>query len=389
LPIFGAPITINIMRYYPLLSIALLLSACNAPKADLTFKAPGIKSGTIQLRRGNDILLTKEIKDGSAAINKPIDTPGYYNVTVIDDAKTLSAKNNFEVYLENGSYTIESKEGSKAYPVVLSGSKTQQQLSDYYKVADEMAGSLDHTIDSLLNYLDSREVRSLGKKERSALIVKTRGYQIERRKIEPGILEAYLKKYPGNAVAPHIMAQQYVDEYPAEYNALLNKLSAEAKNTPDGQTVTDKLSLLVKLLPGSVAPDITGVTLAGKPFDKRSVKAKVILVEFWVSKSELSQQNHAKMLNSLILGDNDRKQFAMVSVSTDTDEKVWKSAVQKSNLNWPQVADLKGDSSPNVANWKIKAVPSYFLVDGSWHILKANIDIIDVDQEVHDYLKTH
>ncbi|WP_454804166.1 thioredoxin-like domain-containing protein [Mucilaginibacter phyllosphaerae] len=377
------------MRYYPLLAIALLLSACNAPKADLTFKAAGIKSGTIQLRRGNEILLTKEIKDGSAAINKPIDTPGYYNVTVIDDAKTLSAKNNFEVYLENGSYTIEPKEGNKAYPVITSGSKTQQQLSDYYKVTDEMAGSLDHTIDSLLNYLDSREVRNLGKKERSALIVKTRGYQIERRKAEPGILEAYLKKHPDNTVAAHIMAQQYVDEYPAEYNTLLNKLSAEAKKTPDGQTVTDKLSLLVKLLPGSVAPNITGVTLDGKPFNKKAIKAKVILVEFWVSKSELSEQNHAKMLNSLILGDNDRKQFAMVSVSTDTDEKVWKSAIQQSNLNWPQVTDLKGDSSPNVANWKIKAVPSYFLVDGSWHILKANIDIIDVDQEVHDYLKTH
>jgi hypothetical protein len=51
------------------------------------------------------------------------------------------------------------------------------------------------------------------------------------------------------------------------------------------------------------------------------------------------------------------------------------------------VADFKGDSSPNVANWQIKTIPAYFLVDGQWHILKANIDLADVDQFVHDYLK--
>ena len=96
--------------------------------------------------------------------------------------------------------------------------------------------------------------------------------------------------------------------------------------------------------------------------------------------------NHSKILNGLIIGDSDKKRFGVVSISTDKDQDVWKRAIKTSNLNWPQVADFKGDISPNVANWKITAVPSYFLVDSKWRIIKPNIDIVTVDDEVHNYL---
>ncbi|GGH12918.1 TlpA family protein disulfide reductase [Mucilaginibacter phyllosphaerae] len=378
------------MKYCYLIVFALLISACsNTPKVDLTINAAGINNGTIILSQANESLLSQNFKDGAAHINKPISTAGYYNISIIDTEKPLASKISFEVYLENGSYTIQTKAGSADYPAITSSSKTQQQLSDYYVTEGRMAGKLNQNISTNLIYLDTREARSLPKKERSALIAKTRNYQIARRKMEPAILKAYLSQHPDNVVAAHIMNLQYLDEYPAEYNALLNKLTAQAKQTPDGQKVADKLSLLMKLLPGAEAPDITGVTPDGKDFDKRSIKKKLILVEFWAAKSDQSQRNHSKMLNGLIIGDSDKKQFEIVSVSIDSSEDVWKRALKLSNLTWPQVADFKGDSSPNVSNWKITTLPAYFLVDSKWRILKPNIDIIDVDQEVHDYLKIH
>jgi hypothetical protein len=376
------------MRYYYLIALALLLTACNKiPKVELNFKAAGIKTGTILLSQFKETLLSQDIKDGAATISKPIQAPGYYDITIIDNDKPLNSKTTFNIYLENGSYTIDLKPDTKeGYPTITSGSKVQQQLSDYYKVENEIAGDLNRTINSSLNYLDSKEISALSKKAHSALITKTRDYQIERRKLEPKILDTYVTKHPNNVVAAHIMGQQFMDEYPVEYNNVFKKLTAEAKATEDGQKVTDKLSILVKLLPGSEAPDIAGITPDGKAFDKRSIKAKVILVEFWVSNSQLSQMNHSKILNGLIIGNNDKKNFGVVSISTDKDRDIWKRAVKTSNLNWPQVADFKGDVSPNVANWKITAVPSYFLVDSKWRIIKPNIDIATVDDEVHNYL---
>jgi hypothetical protein len=78
--------------------------------------------------------------------------------------------------------------------------------------------------------------------------------------------------------------------------------------------------------------------------------------------------------------------IAVALLITDANKQTWERAVKLNRLNWPQIADFKGDSSPNVANWQIKTIPAYFLVDGQWRILKANVDLADVDQFVHDYL---
>jgi hypothetical protein len=376
------------MKHYYLIAAVLLITACNQPpKVELTVKAAGINSGAVIINQNNQELLTLPIKDGSASISQAFEAPGYFNITVVDNSKPLSAKNDFEIYLENGSYTVDIKPDSKgSYPAITTTSQKQQQLSDYYKTENGIAGGLDHTIDSLLIYLDTREARALSPKAHTALTDKTRGYQIKRRKLEPEVLTAYIAKYPDNVVAAHVMAQQYLDEFPVEYNTVFKKLTEKAKSTDDGQKVTNKLSILTKLLPGSDAPDIAGFTPDGKAFNKKAVKAKIILVEFWKSNSQLSEMNHSKMLNGLILSDGDKKSFGMVSVSTDASKQVWERAVKLSKLSWPQVADFKGDNSPNVANWQIKTVPAYFLVDGQWRILKTNIDLVDVDQFVHDYL---
>lgn len=377
------------MKYYYLIAAVLFITACNQPpKVELNVKAAGIANGTVIINQNNQELLSQNIKDGSATISKAFEAPGYFNITILDNTKPLSAKNSFEVYLENGSYTINVKPNSKGiYPGITTTSQTQQQLSDYYTTENELAGGLNHTIDSLLIYLDTREAKALPKKAHTALTDKTRGYQIKRRKLEPEILTAYVAKHPDNVVAAHIMAQQYLDEYPVEYNSIFKKLTEKAKTTDDGVKITNKLSILTKLLPGAGAPNIAGFTPDGKAFDKKSINAKVILIEFWASTSQLSERNHSKMINGLILSDGDKKSFKMVSVATDANKQIWERAVKLSRLTWPQVADFKGDSSPNVANWQIKTIPAYFLVDGQWHILKANIDLADVDQFVHDYLK--
>ena len=137
------------------------------------------------------------------------------------------------------------------------------------------------------------------------------------------------------------------------------------------------------------APDIAGHTPDGKPFDKKSIDNKVTLIEFWRSDSKLSRLNHQKMVRGIILTESDRKDFGMISVSIDTDNNSWINAVKEDHTSWPQVSDLKGDSSPNVNNWSITTLPTYFLVDKQWHIIKPNVAFTDIDTEVHEYLAKH
>jgi hypothetical protein len=160
------------MRYFYFLALGLLLSACNPqPNLELSFKADGIKTGTITLSQFNETLFSQNIKEGSATISKPLATPGYYTISVIDGDQPLSTKQTFELYLENGNYTVEAKP-NESYPAVTTASKLQLQLNDYYKVEDEMAGTLNHTVDSLLKFLDSRDGKAQAKRSTRHLLLK-------------------------------------------------------------------------------------------------------------------------------------------------------------------------------------------------------------------------
>ncbi|MFD0795270.1 TlpA family protein disulfide reductase [Mucilaginibacter litoreus] len=376
------------MKYYTYLAAVLMLTACtSSSKLELTLNASNIRAGKLILTQYNEQVFTQSIKDGEATIDMPVQTPGYYQLTIIDEAKPLSDKRSFTIYLEDNKYKIDLEDPGSSYPQITSTSKTQQELSDYYKLENKMAGTLNHTIDSLLAYIDTREAKALPPKERTALINKTRGYQIKRRKLEPKILMEYVSKNPNSKAAAHIIAEQYIDEYAQEYATIYSKLSEEAKSTDDAIKVANKVSVLSKLVAGSIAPEITGTLPNGKLFNKESLKGKLVLVEFWKAGSEVISRNHAKMANGLILTASDRPKFAMVSVSLDNDKAAWNKAIIHGKPGWVNVSDFKGDQSPNVTNWQIKAVPVYYLLDENWKVLKAGIDLIDVDQAVHDYLK--
>ena len=73
----------------------------------------------------------------------------------------------------------------------------------------------------------------------------------------------------------------------------------------------------------------------------------------------------------------------------DTKADWWRTAIIDDHLTWTQVSDLKGDDSPNAANWSITKIPTYYLVDSRWKIIERDLDMGNLDFEISDYLKKH
>ncbi|MBK0380270.1 peroxiredoxin family protein [Mucilaginibacter segetis] len=379
------------MKILYLFSICLLLAACNnASVLDMTVTANGIKNGTVILKQHNEIVLSHDIKNGEMKLKDRLEAPGYYSMSILNTDEPLGTKIAYDIYLENGDYNIQVNSAAlEKYPEIASSSEIQKQLSAYYKLSDKMAYSMDREIDSLKKTLESKEVAALSSVKRAKLYEDTRKVQQKRRQLDLEILKTYTEKNPKSLIGAHIMAQQAYFEYPIAYHHIFEKFSPEVQTTDDGLKISNKLNAMLGVMPDAVAPDITGNTPEGKAFDKNMVKNKVTLVEFWRSSHQVSKLDHQKMLNGLIISDYDRKKFGILSVSLDTSATDWKSVIQQDKLNWLQVSDLKGDESPNVSNWNITKLPTYFLIDENWHIIKADIDLIEVDSEVHDYLKAH
>ena len=204
--------------------------------------------------------------------------------------------------------------------------------------------------------------------------------------IKAQALSDFVKKYPDNEVAAHILSQIDYKKDPGDYYAAYQKFSAGQKATDDGKAEEDDLAQLAKLAPGAVAPPITGKTLDGTTFDPKSLGKKIILVEFWRSDNEASRTNHHRLLTDHFSPLSNKK-FTVVSVCLDTTQAAWAKAVKEDKMTWIQLSDLKGETSANLTNWAVTAVPTYELVNGDWHIIKRGVDFEAIPTEVAGYLK--
>lgn len=353
------------MKYIFALLPALLLTGCsflnNNTNIEFTGTAPGIENGVVIIKdpAGKEVYGTNIQAEKFKIISQPLEHTGYYTLDITDGNK--KAANPFEIYLEPGKYEIEVKHASvDKYPLVSSSSKIQTELSAYYKLSDSLSYEKHHKADSLIAKLNEKESYFLPPDVYSKLVSSVKEAQKEATLSTATILATFVKKYPANEVAAHLMSGlNYEDDAPAYYK-IYQTLSPEAKKSPEGQQVGETLNHLVKLVPGALAPALSGDTPDGKAFDLKSIHKKVILISFWRSGDRNSRDNNSNLVNNL-KNQVPYSNVGIVSFSFDTQRDHWTTALKEDKMTWPQISDLKGDDSPNAANWGIKIMPTYYL----------------------------
>lgn len=378
------------MKHLYILLTAFLLTGC-IKRASVEFAGttPGIKNGVFIVKTAGDSTLYGEnIKDGKFTMAaKQLKYPDYYRMNITDNDNN-DTHEPFEIYLEDGKYVIETQAGQLyKYPKITSPSKIQDQLSAFYTLTDKLSLDVQNEIKQLKNDVKTKG-NSLSPAAYTALLNKLTLAENNLRANNVNAFSQFVKQYPNSVVTTHLMSKLNYEDDPASFYAIYKTLTQEAKNTDEGKEIGEKLSHLVKLMPGVKAPSISGNTPDGKPFDPKAVNGKVILVDFWRASNTISRQNHQRM-KDIISQFKNKNDLQVVSISLDTKADWWKTAVNEDSIDWPQVSDLKGDDSPNAANWSVTTIPTYYLLDSNWNIIERNIDIGSVYLETSDYLKKH
>jgi hypothetical protein len=333
------------MKHSYIFLFALLASGCMRSRfVEITGNLTGIQNGAFRIKEPSGKLkFSGDIVNGKFHMKQLMDSPGYYNLTVIEDETSDKANEVYDIYLEGGSYTIEGEAG-KTYPSVKSASKIQGELSDYYTMLDKANGVS-----------------------------------------EAGVLDGYVSKNPENDIEAHILSKMDYESYPETFYPIYQKFNDLQKNSPDGQDEGAQLAGLIKLTKGAQAPSLTGSTPDGKPFDAKTINKKVILVEFWRPDVEVSRINHKRFINDFF-SPLKNKDFTIVSFCLTGKKDEWTNAIKEDGMYWLQVSDLKGDDSPDMKEWAVKEIPTYDLLDGNWHIIKRGIAFEDIPGAVAGYL---
>ena len=161
-------------------------------------------------------------------------------------------------------------------------------------------------------------------------------------------------------------------------------LSEAMKNTPEGQLIAARYSMLSEVKIGAYAPNFKLPTMQGDSVHLYGKSAAVKILDFWASWCGHCRKENPHLVE--IFKKYRDKSLLMISISMDTNEKVWKEAVKTDGLEWLQACDLNGSDGPVARAYRISGIPHIFVLDGNNKIIGEGLRGKELDELLAKYL---
>jgi peroxiredoxin len=156
-------------------------------------------------------------------------------------------------------------------------------------------------------------------------------------------------------------------KYAEQYQKLYKGQNIVLDNFMDQQISQLKSSTEI----GDEAPDFSAATPEGAAKSLKSLRGKVVLVDFWASWCGPCRRENPNVV--AVYNKYKTKGFDVIGVSLDTDGAKWKSAIEADKLTWHHVSDLQGWKSAAAALYKVTGIPNTLLLDKNGVIIAKNL----------------
>jgi peroxiredoxin len=136
---------------------------------------------------------------------------------------------------------------------------------------------------------------------------------------------------------------------------------------------------------GTMAPDVTLTSADGKEVSISSFKGKYVLVDFWASwcgPCRRENPNVVKAYNNF-----KGKNFTILGISLDDDRSKWLAAIEKDQLTWTHISDLKGWESMAARTYGVQSIPANFLLGPDGKIIARDLRAEELQAKLEEVLK--
>lgn len=178
-------------------------------------------------------------------------------------------------------------------------------------------------------------------------------------------IEQFIADFPDDPSGANLLGDlaqvaersKHIDELKKAYQLLQKNFPKHARAEMAAGTFR-RLELVGKPL------ELSAPTLDNKTFDIKSLRGKIVLVQFWSTNFEASLRSLA---NLLALYNKYRDQgFEIVGICVDSDGDKLRAVIDQEKIPWPQIYfsdDVKRGGNPLVKQYGVQIIPTMFLVD--------------------------
>jgi Peroxiredoxin len=191
----------------------------------------------------------------------------------------------------------------------------------------------------------------------------------------------------GNAVGLHLLkAYNYYIEYD-KLGEVLAKVPAKYQKNEDIIRLNDLVKTAKATSVGQKFVDFSMLTPEGKPIKLSDYagKGKYVLVDFWASWCGPCRQEMPNLVKAY--AQYKSKGFEIVGVSLDRDGKSWTGGIQKLNITWPQMSDLKYWDCQGSKLYAIRSIPHTVLLDKDGKIIARGLHGEELQAKLAELMK--
>jgi peroxiredoxin len=293
--------------------------------------------------------------------------------------RNIPGREVYSFYVEPGDLQIQAKDSLKNATV--KGSRLNdenQQLQQAMKITDDVKKKLQ---DFVRNSTPDEKKTEAFEGKYDALYEELSGMQ---KKIQLN----FIKEHPDSWLSLEQIRQ--AGGYQPDVNEiepLFNGLSERIRNTKTGKEFADNLVKLHKTAIGEIAPDFSQNDPDGKPVKLSDFRGKYLLVDFWASWCGPCRQENPNVVKTF--NEFKDKNFTILGVSLDRENgrEAWLKAIEKDQLTWSHVSDLKYWNNEVSKLYMVRAIPDNFLIGPEGKIIARGLRGENLKKKLAELLK--
>ncbi|PWJ42486.1 TlpA disulfide reductase family protein [Sediminitomix flava] len=360
-------------RFFTFCGAALMMASCAADKQEM------VLNGTVENYEGTEVVITMpegeewksdtvKIENGKFQYTKALTSPEVMRISFGDKGGVVAFA---EDTVLNFTVNTDSVMGYS-----LEGSKTQ----DEYKVASKIDEKYRPQFMNLREEYEKANAEE-NKEEVEKIIAKydELDAQISKEKT------AFIQENPNSYASAYVFSRNVYYMDLEQMDKTFQLLSPAVQSSFYGKNIKEYIDANKRTAIGQKAPDFKLATPEGGELALSEIKGqKLLLIDFWASWCGPCRRENPNVVK--MYEEYKGKGLEILGVSLDNKDENWKKAIEKDQLSWKHVSDLKGWSAAPAKLYGVRSIPNTFLINEKGEIIAKGLHGEELRETIKAYL---